>query len=310
MSDSNILHRYQQPTHTALASFNNLPNIPNLSSIPSLRPIQSTIIRPSSSMQPSLASGGDSTSGISFAPSTSQASRDDYTTFLSRYTTVYSSLNSPVNMETQTRSRKEVMEYQENILDVLRENDYEPIEMSEEMTVLGFTADEVKEFQAINKYVSKGRSLLLCFLKEHGQCETKSEELTHRLAKTKEALGVIKYNLFSLEDNHVSFKELRDEFISKMTQKETAVLEDLQSEQGILQIRKDKLECAIRYLLTTYNILKSTAAFHACPICLTNEIDAFIDPCGHTLCTKCSSKITYCHMCRTKVKVAKSIYFS
>lgn len=304
MSDSNISNRYLQPTHAALSSFNNLPNIP------SLRPIQSSTF-----MHPSLASGVDSTSSISFAPSTSQASRaptslEDYTRFLSRYTTVYSTLNSPVNMDTQTRSRQEVMEYQENILDILKGDDDENIEMSEEMKILGFTANEVKEFQAINKYVSKGRSLLLCFLKEHGQCETKSEELTKRLEKTKEALGVIKYSLFSLEDNHVSFKELRDEFITKMTEKETAVLEDLQSEQGILEIKKDKLECAIRYLLTTYNILKSTSTFHACPICLTNEIDAFIDPCGHTLCTKCSNKITYCHMCRTKVKVAKSIYFS
>jgi hypothetical protein len=203
------------------------------------------------------------------------------------------------------------MEYQEKIHDVLdTSKDDDNFEMSEEMEILGFTANEVKEFQAINAHVTKGRSLLLSHLQEHGECETKSGELSRRIEDTKEALSVIKYKLFSLEDHHVSFKELRNEFTTKLTQKETSALEDLHSEQGILEIRKDRLECAIKYLLNTYNILKSTSTFHACPICLTHEIDAFIDPCGHTLCTKCSSKITYCHMCRTKVKIAKSIYFS
>lgn len=309
MSDSNITNRFHPTTYSSLLS--NLPSLTRPLNPIQMAPTTDTFTSPFMRSSPQL----ESMSNMLFAPTTSQTFRtptttDDYTTFLSRYTTVYSTLNSPVNTDTQTRTRKELMEHQEKILDVLNAEGDENIEISEEMKILGFTSAEVKDFQAINKYVSKGRSLLLSYLEEHSECEKTNDTLKKRIEKTKEALGVIRYNLFSLEDNHVSFKELRNEFVTKMTQKETAVLEDLQSEQGILEIRKDKLQFAIRYLLTTYNILKSTATVHLCPICLTNEIDAFIDPCGHTLCTKCSSKITYCHMCRTKVKVAKSIYFS
>jgi hypothetical protein len=179
-----------------------------------------------------------------------------------------------------------------------------------DMEILGFTCDEIVEFEAINSYVSKGRKNLMKFLREHGECETQIASLAKRIDNTKEAIRVVKYNMFSLEDNHALFKELSNEFIKELSKKETAALEELQSEQAITEIRKDKVEYAINYLLNTYNILKSTSITHVCPICLVHEVNTFIDPCGHTLCNHCSTRLSFCHMCRTKVKVAKSMYFS
>ncbi len=290
MSDSN-LHRYSSVT-----TLTNLPSLSRLQFQPS--PSSSTH---NDTRTPSTASLGTSSS-------------TPYSTFISNHNTVYSSLNSSTAFDSQTRCKKEIMDNHETILNVLSKfdkgNKKNDIGEARAMEILGFTRDEIVEFEAINSYVSKGRKSMLKFLREHGECETQIASLEKRIDNTKEAIRVVKYNMFSLEDNHALFKELSNEFIKELSKKETAALEELQSEQAITEIRKDKVEYAINYLLKTYNILKSTSITHVCPICLVHEIDTFIDPCGHTLCNHCSTKLSFCHMCRTKVQVAKSMYFS
>jgi len=49
-----------------------------------------------------------------------------------------------------------------------------------------------------------------------------------------------------------------------------------------------------------------------CQICLENQVDYFIDPCGHTICKNCKlvceNKTTSCHYCRTQRKSYKRLY--
>jgi hypothetical protein len=290
MTDSNVL-RY--PSLTGLPTLRTSLGV----SRPLPHPFNTTSSSTSISLTPSSYSTG---LGVF------DSSLTTYNTF-SRHNSIYASLNTPTNSTIQSRGRKDLLEFQDRMSDIL-ENDSETC-MIEEMQVLGVDDEDIDDLKSINKYVTKGRANLLRHLSEHAECERKSQTLAKRIDDTKEALHVIRYKLFSLEDSHETFKDFSQEVIDKLSEKETSALQDLQSEQGILEIRKDKLECIIKYLLETYNILKSTNTIHMCPICLTNEVDAFIDPCGHTLCTQCS-KISFCHMCRTKVKVVKNIYFS
>lgn len=70
-----------------------------------------------------------------------------------------------------------------------------------------------------------------------------------------------------------------------------------------IQISKQK----IRKYLTIFGIQKLGS--HLCPICLTNEVNMFFSPCGHTICKKCI-KANYCHICRTKISDIHNIYFN
>lgn len=48
-----------------------------------------------------------------------------------------------------------------------------------------------------------------------------------------------------------------------------------------------------------------------CQICFENQVEYFIDTCGHTLCATCKDKcVSYenCHLCRTKKGLYKRIY--
>ena len=60
------------------------------------------------------------------------------------------------------------------------------------------------------------------------------------------------------------------------------------------------------------SIFGNVAPTAMCQICLDNQVEYFLDPCGHTLCgsckVSCESK-THCHYCRTKRNNFKKLYF-
>ena len=63
-----------------------------------------------------------------------------------------------------------------------------------------------------------------------------------------------------------------------------------------------------KYLIELSSISNSTI----CQICLENQIEYFIDPCGHTICKKCAEKTLNtpnCHYCRTKKNELKKLFY-
>ena len=63
------------------------------------------------------------------------------------------------------------------------------------------------------------------------------------------------------------------------------------------------------------SLLKMSSAFqdkelrHPCTICMTEEIDMVIVPCGHTFCSSCSKKTrSACFICRTPIMQKQRIY--
>ena len=65
------------------------------------------------------------------------------------------------------------------------------------------------------------------------------------------------------------------------------------------------------YLKNSIDNFKTVQNNYICPICFENNVDCFIDPCGHTLCSDCLTKIgkSICHVCRNEVTHYKKIYF-
>lgn len=48
-----------------------------------------------------------------------------------------------------------------------------------------------------------------------------------------------------------------------------------------------------------------------CPVCLTQNVSMFIDPCGHTFCTSCISRCgdDECCICRTAIRVKRKLFW-
>ena len=80
-------------------------------------------------------------------------------------------------------------------------------------------------------------------------------------------------------------------------------------------IKRRKLFNKHLYLINTINNWNTSAI---CPICLTNKIDSYCNPCGHTTCRKCLDKMSNvvnninhnkCPICRDHIMDIRKLFF-
>jgi len=106
--------------------------------------------------------------------------------------------------------------------------------------------------------------------------------------------------------------------LPKLTEKDNQLIGILQEriEWFYRELDIDNLinvECDINaelyYLKNKLAELSGVISPTICTICMENQVNWFIDPCGHTLCTNCKDKTENtinCHYCRTtKIKCCK-----
>tara|TARA_B100000787_G_scaffold86996_1_gene64210 strand:- start:61 stop:789 length:729 start_codon:yes stop_codon:yes gene_type:complete len=71
----------------------------------------------------------------------------------------------------------------------------------------------------------------------------------------------------------------------------------------------------INKYLDTIKKLNHMNVSNSCPVCLTNPVNIYLNPCGHTLCDGCYDRVSMdnekkCFLCRTRVLSKFPLYFS
>ncbi|XP_059656455.1 uncharacterized protein LOC132303270 isoform X2 [Cornus florida] len=77
--------------------------------------------------------------------------------------------------------------------------------------------------------------------------------------------------------------------------------EQLKESQAALLLEQERSETAAKEVDTA-------KAAWSCRVCLSNEVDITIVPCGHVLCRRCSSAVSKCPFCRLQVSKTIRIY--
>ncbi|OMO98695.1 Zinc finger, RING-type [Corchorus olitorius] len=86
-----------------------------------------------------------------------------------------------------------------------------------------------------------------------------------------------------------------------LLQKTITLQEQLKESRTALLLEQEKVEVSAKEADTA-------KAAWVCRVCLTNDVDMTIDPCGHVLCRRCSSAVSRCPFCRLQVKKTIRIY--
>lgn len=216
----------------------------------------------------------------------------------------YAMLHNLVSIGSITKERDEVILYKETLADALTNT-------GKELMLHGLSQEEVDNLNNINETMREGKSKLIAYLQEYEASVDEINKIGAETRKVKLAVEQTTLQLASLGRLDDDVRILSEPFIVALLEKEQVILAEMETKQSLLYIQKDKLETIIKALSQTYGILKNSSFTHTCPICITHEVDMYLEPCGHTLCSFCN-KNTYlhCHMCRTKIKVAKNIYYS
>ncbi len=69
----------------------------------------------------------------------------------------------------------------------------------------------------------------------------------------------------------------------------------------------NKTKKNLTYLQDAFCIHKWCKTTPICPVCLTNEVNIYLNPCGHTFCDKCMTR-DYCDICRCRVMSKGKLY--
>jgi DNA repair ATPase RecN len=216
---------------------------------------------------------------------------------------IYNSLQTLMSVEQLIRQREEIMHHKDTFADMI------PTDNIEELQLYGATDDEIEQINMINTYVKKGRDLLSKTLREYDICLDEIQQTEANIKITNNAMNNVRQQCESLSRIHNELDEMMSNFLTPLLEKQETITTELQTSIGLLVCKKDKLEATLKALGRTYNILKNAPMHHTCPICITHEVDVYLEPCGHTLCRHCN-RSPYCHMCRTKIKGKKSLYYS
>jgi hypothetical protein len=178
----------------------------------------------------------------------------------------------------------------------------------------GVQKDEIEDIQQINKLVRRGKDKIQELLQEYDKCIRNIDTYNQKIKDTEDKIHQFElYHRCLLEiDNRFSGIVSSTEHVTNL---KTSILEDLELQLASASIEKDKLEALILSLSNTYSILRTTPLVHICPICMTNDVDTFLEPCGHTICNECISNkfcnsSKFCYMCRASVRGIRRLYFS
>lgn len=228
-----------------------------------------------------------------------------------------SSSVSPISYTQMLLERDSIMCYRnifQQLLDKFQNNIMTNTNDNELFQLYGVSQDEVKEIQQVNHWVAKGRLKLTRLIQEYDQCIKTIDTLNDKIKDMEDKMHQFEMLYRRLLNIDSRFSEIISPHDSVYNLK-TSILEDLESQLASASIEKDRLEAVILSLSKTYNILRTTPLVHICPICMNNDVDTFLEPCGHTICHECisnkfcnSNKL--CYMCRTPVRGTRRIYYS
>jgi len=129
--------------------------------------------------------------------------------------------------------------------------------------------------------------------------------------------------LQKLPDNHKE-EQIMENIIDNMNQLSNKILKN----EKIKELKKEYLEKRKIIEKYIYLIKKLNNFNHCniCPLCFTNTVDHFLDPCGHTFCKSCIQEHirkngeldlyqvgrndnSQCCYCREKIKTVRQLYF-
>jgi DNA repair ATPase RecN len=216
---------------------------------------------------------------------------------------IYHNLHYLNSIDKIMKDREEMLRHKEALTEM------NGIENLNDLLLYGLSEEEVQNLSTIDETVSKGKELLLNTLKEYDECKSKIYKINKNIHNTEKTISNIREQLRYLTELHTDLFVINEDIINRLLEKQEQIVLELQTEAGLLICSRDRLEAIIRSLGKTYNVIKNTPMHHTCPICITREVDVYLEPCGHTLCRDCN-KNTHCHMCRTKIRTSKHIYYS
>ena len=112
-------------------------------------------------------------------------------------------------------------------------------------------------------------------------------------------------------------KDCNDQETEELLNKLKNLSNKIENDKNIITARTDYIKCR-KDIENNLNLVKKINIMNmsnTCPLCLTNSVNIYLNPCGHTCCEECYGRIlnnneNKCFLCRSNIMSKKPLYFS
>ncbi len=209
------------------------------------------------------------------------------------------------SLEEKFQLRKKLYENRDTLFELKKYDD----------TILD-SIENKNDFIELRKNVDKGKEILINELKKHKELALKKIEINEFETITKSLCYECESKINLLKtyfQNHTNvsteLQDYSDGIYYSLSQINDLIDKTVSEKNDTIKKDIEQNAAIIKYMADTYNTLKTSQLGHICPICLSNEVDIFCDPCGHCFCSKCLSNTQYCYMCRLKINKIRHLFF-
>jgi len=224
---------------------------------------------------------------------------------------IFSNISNMINTNSEpiciaNNLTEEPIKIRENLLNILNNKDVLPIDDPD------FKDEEIDNIISKLKQFSRNFNILQKDLDESYQKYNELVENTKvNIQKINNSIQLIKTCNKEYESDEKT-KSIVDSLIDYI---KTIESNDKLNESKCEYISKRKLLNKHLYLMNSINSWNASAI---CPICITEKIDSYCNPCGHTACKKCldrnsniinNTNHNKCPICREYVMDIRKLYF-
>jgi hypothetical protein len=204
-------------------------------------------------------------------------------------------------MEEEYQNRKILYENKDIFYELLKDNTVQ---------------EETQEHKEINDAIVKGQEMLKDAIVDYNKSHIEKQKIDDILKSSKNISFDMQAKMDYLKsiclNNDIKIDNLQD----TIDQIQYSILYITESMETALQEKKEDIESkmvtsrsTLKHLSKAYNVLRTTSVSYTCPVCISNQVDSFIDPCGHCLCNKCLKNATHCYFCRARISRVVKLFF-
>jgi len=214
----------------------------------------------------------------------------------------------PVNVQEQFNMRKLIYENRDLFFEI--GNGSETIQDALDSGVK-------EELDAIQLHVERGRHMLFteivnyrALLEKRIALDEFEKNTKRNCSECQNSLEVVKQ---CFVDNGLETQTLQnhiDTVVYELNNVIELANQNIENNNGAIDSDLNKSTGILQRLSGTYHTLRNSVLGHVCPVCLSNEVEVYCTPCGHTFCARCIANCKHCCMCRIKVDRVNKIYFA
>jgi len=213
-------------------------------------------------------------------------------------------------------SIEHAMNIRNSIINILNDNDLD-VEESEKkqsnINASGVIIEEKKEDDNVKKCSDMFDEFIKDYKKkqEHYlECKNKFQDEINRSKNNIKKLDLIIQFIRELD------KDCNDQETEELLNNLKNLSNKIENDKNIITARTEYIKCRkdIENNLNLIKKINSLNMSNTCPLCLTNQVNIYLNPCGHTCCEECYGRLSNnenkCFLCRSNIMSKNPLYFS